>query len=87
MSIERARRYYLLKRLECARRADDVMASTWQGKQEGEPGSALSSTFPHRAKLLALGYGTTEDLAGATTEELQQSGLTKAEAAAVLAAL
>jgi hypothetical protein len=87
VSIERARRYYLLKRLAAKQRLDDVMALTWQAKQEGEPGSSLSATFPYRSRLVSAGYSTTEDLLGATTEELQQVGFTARESAAVLAAI
>lgn len=86
MSLERARRYYLLKRLAATLREDDVMAGAWQAKQEAEPGTALAVDFPYRSRLVAAGYSAVEDLDGATSEELQQSGFTPREAAAVLAA-
>jgi hypothetical protein len=86
MSVERARRYYLLKRLEAARRYDGALASAWAGKQEGEPGTALAEDFPYRSRLVAVGYSAIEDLDGATTEELEQSGFTSREASAVIAA-
>lgn len=87
MSVERVRRYYLLKRLAAARRKDDVLAGAWQGKQEAEPGTPLAADFPYRSRLVAAGYSTAEDLDGASSEELQQSGFTAREATAALAAL
>lgn len=87
MSVERARRYYLLKRLAATQRKDDVMAGAWQAKQEAEPAAQLASGFPFRSRLVAVGYSAVEDLDGATTEELQQSGFTPREADAVLSAL
>jgi hypothetical protein len=87
MSLDRVRRYYLLKRLAAARRYDSALAGAWQGKQEAEPGVPLAADFPYRSRLVAVGYSTTEDVSGASTEELQQSGFTPREAAAVLAAI
>jgi hypothetical protein len=87
VSIERVRRYYLLKRREAARQGDLGLASVWMAKQLAEPGIVLASDFPYRMLLVAVGYSTVEDVDGATTEELQQAGLTQREAAAVLAAI
>jgi hypothetical protein len=87
VSLDRPRRFYLLKRIEAARRLDDALASAWQAKQEAEPGVVLAATFPYRTRLAAAGYTTTEDVSGATTEELKLSGFSESEAAAVLAAL
>ena len=82
-----ARRYYLRMRL-----AEDVLdcpeqASVWRAKQEAEPGVVLPSTFPHRARLIAAGYGTVEDIDGADVAELQRSGFYSREAEAILQAL
>lgn len=87
MSVESARRYYLLKGQAAARRYDFPLASAWHGKQLAEPGESLAEGFPLRARLASAGYVAREDLLGATVEELQQAGFTSREAAAVLAAL
>jgi hypothetical protein len=87
MTIERARRAYLLKGQIARRLGDSGMASAWFGKQIEQPGTALAVDFPHKAALEAQGYRAVEDLDGATTEELQAAGLTSAQAAAVLAAI
>jgi hypothetical protein len=90
MSLKRVRRYYLHKRLEAAERSDDVLASTWQGKQEERPGVLLTQSrveFPHRSKLEAVGYIAFQDVEGATVEELELIGRTKPEGASILAAV
>ena len=86
MSVECARRFYLLKR-RAAVATGDEMASVWAAKQNELPGVALGASFPYVTRLSALGYTAHEDLFGATAEELQQAGFTNREAAAVLAAL
>lgn len=87
MSVERLRRYYLLKRLEARRRQDTALELAWHAKQIAEAGTALDASFPFAARLATAGYVAREDLLGASIEELQQAGLTSREAAAVLAAL
>jgi len=85
--IKRPRRYYLLKRLEAVSLGDTALASVWQAKQEAEPGTALGASFPSLTALAACGYTTTEDVDGASLDELQDIGLTATQATAVLAAL
>lgn len=81
------RRYYLRKRLRAREVGDDALESTWQAKQEAEPGSSLASTFPHVEALEALGYTTTEDLDGADVDELACAGLKRRQAEDVIGAL
>ena len=85
MSVLSTRRYYLLKRLFLRRNC--LEEDVWVGKQQAEPGVALPPEYPSLARLTELGYSTVEDLNGATSDELLDQGLTKREAAAVLAAL
>ncbi len=85
--IERPRRYYLLKGREAQCRGDSGIASAWYAKQLEQPGTTLDAAFPHKAALAAQHYVAVEDLDGATIEELQQAGLTAAQAAIVLAAI
>ncbi len=87
MSVERLRRYYLLKRLEARRRQDTALEGVWQAKQIAEAGTPLDATFPLASRLATAGYVAREDLLGATVEELKLSGFNSREAAAVLAAL
>lgn len=87
MSIENARRFYLLKRLAAHRMSAHELEGAWAAKQAEQPATALAADFPLRARLVAAGYSAREDLVGATPEELQQAGFTVREAAAVLAAL
>lgn len=81
------RRYCLLTSRAWMSRGEPGREEVWRGKQIGEPGTALPSSFPFRAKLVAAGYQATEDLDGADEEELLSQGLNKKEAAAVLKAL
>lgn len=82
-----ARRYYLAKRHAAAELCDTALELVWVGKQEAEPGTALPTDFPYRARLVALGYSTNEDLVGADECELTELGFTTREAAAILAAV
>ncbi len=85
-TITTTRRYYLLKAQATDR--DGGFASTWWGKQEGEPGVALPTGFPSKAALATAHYTTVEDLTGAGTKELVcEAGLTTKQAEAVLTAL
>jgi hypothetical protein len=85
-TITTARRYYLLKAQATDR--DGGFASTWWGKQEGEPGVALPTGFPSKAALAAAHYTTVEDLTGAGPNELaREACLTTKQAEAVLTAL
>ena len=85
--ILRPRRYYLFKRQALIAAGDPASAGIWRGKQEAQPGTPLPATTPHLTKLATLGYEMVEDVDGATQEELESAGLTRREAAAVLAAL
>lgn len=88
MSVRRARRYYLLKRLS-ATREDSGLASAWRGLQEREPGTSLPASFPGRESLVAAGYTTIEDVDGADVSELLSNvpGLGRRDAEAALAAV
>jgi len=85
--VKRPRRYYLHKRLEARLFEDSDLETSWQAKQEAEPGVALSVGFPNRSELAAIGYTTTEDLDGADEAELVRAGLTQRQAQDVIAAL
>ncbi|MFO7178986.1 MAG: hypothetical protein DIU78_009830 [Pseudomonadota bacterium] len=81
------RRFYLAKRHAAHELCDLALEALWRGKQEAEPGAALPVTFPMRGELAALGYTAVEDLDGADVEELARLGLSRKDAAAVMAAL
>lgn len=82
-----ARRYYLGKRHESRRRLEFALEATWQAKQEAEPGTPIADGFPSKAKLGTAGYTTTEDLLGATLDELIWAGLSTTEATRVMSEL
>lgn len=87
MTIGTPRRYYLLKRY-AAKARRDPLEGTWRAKQEETAGAALPHDFPSRAKLVAAGYSTAEDLRGADAAELMtNASLSRREATAALAAL
>lgn len=78
----------MLNRLDSRLLCESAFEAVWQGKQEGEPGTALPTTFPSRDALVAAGYSTKEDLDGAHAVELEKTvGLSKRDAQAVLKAL
>lgn len=80
------RRYYMCKRLK-SRALHDGLESVWHAKQLEVPGTPLALDFPFRSVLEDAGYLAHEDLEEVCVDELQQAGLTRAQAAAVLAAL
>lgn len=81
------RRYYLLKRQWAAANGERTIELAWQAKQEAEAGSDLPASFPFRARLADAFYTTSEDLDGATVDELSELGaFTVAEATAILSA-
>ncbi len=84
-TIERARRYYLLKRRAALDREESIEAQ-WHAKQDGEPGTALPATFPFLS-LLGTFYANVEDLDGADVAELRSFGLSEKQACAVLSAV
>ncbi len=84
-TIERARRYYLLKRRAALSREESIEAQ-WHANQDEEPGTALPASFPFLS-LLGTFYTTVEDLDGAGVEELRSLGLTEKQACAVLLAV
>lgn len=86
-TIGTPRRHYLLKRLEARVYRDSDLETTWQAKQEAEPGTPLPGTFPFRAELAVFGYTTREDLDGADAEELERAGLALKEAESVISAI
>ncbi len=82
------RRYCLLKAYAADAVGEIELSMLWLGKQRAIAGTALDADFPHLTTLDAADYTTTEDLDGATEEELQtNAGLSRSQAAAVLAAL
>lgn len=81
------RRYYRLKAEAAEQREERAVAAVFQEKREATPGTPLPEDFPHRERLVVLGYQTLEDLRGATEDELVGRGLTRRQAAKVLAAL
>lgn len=85
-TIERARRYYLLKRRITLDREESVMTDVWHSKQDEEPGTALPASFPFLS-LLGTFYANVEDLDGADVAELTSFGLTQKQACAVLDAV
>lgn len=87
MAIESKRRFYLLKRRAARLVGDCALEAVWQAKQEAEGGSALVAPFPSLSVLTDAGYSTVEDLNGAETQELVELGLSRRDAASVLAAL
>ena len=82
------RRYCLYKRLNARDEGVKALELLWRGYQEAQPGTALPSTFPARAKLVAVGYVAGADLVGADVDELRDyAKLSPKEAEAVLAAV
>lgn len=80
------RRYYLRK-LRNSIALDDGGDIVWRGKHNAEPGTALPASTPGYSKLIAAEYTCTEDIVGANVDELiQECGLSRREAAAVIAA-
>lgn len=81
------RRYCLYKRFNARDERNTALELLWRGYQEAQPGTALPSEFPARAKLVAVGYVAGADLIGADESELKDyARLTNTEAAAVVAA-
>lgn len=81
------RHHYLRRRLNADAVGDLAERDVWRGKQEGQPGTPLASTFPFYTRLAAVGYTTKEDLDGADSDELMRSiGLNQRDADAVVAA-
>lgn len=81
--IRNVRRYYLHKRLT----AEGDLGSSWQAKQEAEPGTPLEDGFPFKADLASVGYTTEEDLDGADQAELERVGFKANQAKKIIAAL
>ena len=80
------RRYAFLK-MRAAAVELSSLEQAWDGIRRGEPGTAIPTTMPARAELVAAGYLAVEELDGADATELTNAGLSPAQAAAVLAAL
>lgn len=87
MGVGTLRRYYRLKAQAAEQRAEEAVASAFEAKRQETAGTPLPADFPHRERLLEAGYETLEDLRGATEDELVERGLTRRQAAKVLAAL
>lgn len=82
------RRHLFLKELGARALGLEAVALAWKGyRLEREAGTALATTFPFRAKLVAAGYSELELLDGATIEELARyAGLGQLDAKVVIAA-
>ena len=78
------RRYYLLKRLAARQRCEEE--GVWISKQEAQSGTALPSDFPFRSQLVEAGYSTSEDLEGASADELFEFAELMAPEAAIVTA-
>ena len=89
MSFTSARRYYAAKAYQAEQALEPGLRDVWLAKQAAEPGAALSASVPHQADLAALvpPYTTTEDLDGASVDELVTVGLSRSKAQAVMTAL
>lgn len=80
------RRYAFLK-MRAAAVEQSPLESAWDGIRRGEPGTAIPTTFPARALLVAAGYLVVEEIDGADETELTNAGLSPQQAAAVIAAV
>lgn len=87
-AVTTARRLYLLMRVGARGRLEFGLESALQYLQTAEPGRQLPVECPGWTLLVAAGYVTVEDVAGATFDELQlHAGLRRSTAnAAILAA-
>ena len=86
-AVKTARRLYLLLQYGPRIRLEPGLVSTLQYLQSAEPGRTLPVDCPGWSKLTAAGYVTVEDVAGATSDELQQNaGLRRSTANAAIAA-
>lgn len=87
-TVNSVRRYYLLKAFSARDREERTIEGVWRAKQAEIAGTSLAADFPARAKLVAAGYSTVEDLRGATADELRKrASLSRREAAVALATL
>lgn len=90
MGIGSVRRYYLLKVRFHEEMEEGALAAVFRAKFLEAPGVPLPDDFPSLAKLAAaaIPMTTIEDVRGADVRELvKYAGLTRAEAASVLAAI
>lgn len=87
MAALTVRRYYLGKRREALALGDTALSYAWRSFQEALYWPDLPADFPGRATLVAAGYTTVRDLDGATEDELVDVGLSRSDAALVLAAM
>lgn len=85
MAALTVRRYYLGKRRFALESEKFGLADAWKFRQEQLAWPDLPVDFPGRAALVPAGYTTVRDLDGATADELVDVGLSRADAAAVLA--
>ena len=82
------RRYYLLQAFEARVRGEDGLWFALRGRQQELAGTALPTSLPGYALLVAAGYTCTEDVVGARADELIRTAkLNRREAEAVIAAL
>ena len=87
MAVSNHRRYCLLKGRAHARNDDTELAFAFYGKQDAIDSTPLAEDFPLQEELAALRYTSVEDLDGATEAELIDAGLSRSQAARVMAAL
>lgn len=84
--VSNHRRYCFLAMKRGQRLRDDSDLQ-WDGKRREIPGTTIPVGFPARAEILLAGYLVTEELDGANIKELLAAGLSRSQAAAVIAAL
>jgi len=89
VSFGSARRYYAAKAYQAEQQFEPGLRDVWLAKQAAESGTTLPADVPHQADLAALvpPYTTTEDLDGASVDELVTVGLGRSKAQAVIDAL
>ena len=86
MPVQSHRRYCFLQFAQHTA-LDDDFGPVWDGKRRAIAGTAIPVTFPARNELLGAGYLVTEEVNGASEHELHRAGLSRSQAAAVIAAI
>jgi hypothetical protein len=75
------RRYLLMQSFDAQAVGDHGLVRALRGQQQALAGSALASSVPGYSLLIAAGYVASEDLDGATADELNTyAGLSRREA-------
>jgi hypothetical protein len=66
---------------------EDDNESVWDAKRREIAGTQFPADFPARSLLISCGYLVREEVEGATDLELRRAGLSRSQAAAVVAAI